>query len=744
MKLGQFFQKVAGGAMILAALSCPVFTSCYDDTALNEAINDVKQEVEAIKGSLAALENAAKAGLTIEEYKSIEGGYELTFSNGEKINIYNGAKGEQGEKGDKGDKGDTGATGPQGPVGETGATGATGPQGPAGETGATGPQGPQGETGPQGPQGENGEDGKDGDAFFESVALSEDGAYLVITLVGGTVYEIPMGSDFNLLFVLDDANVSPGKVVEVPYKIVGAAESDEVAVRILAASNCTAEVLSAKGVVAITPEVGAGYVDLYALNNTTGELKAKTISFNGYIFEVAVSTYYVSPAGGEVEIPVTTSIDYELEIDGAWLTYVETKAVREETIILTAEPNVTEATYTATVTMKSNDGRVLAEFDVVQKNYDPELLNEYMQSYAYYSQPYSGELTVELSDDYSKGTYKVSGFLPYPSYDGTVKSYTMYADFAGTTLTLHAAGSVSGYYGNIEKDMELNVSEDYIITSQSDIKIGYNTLTGFKAFIPQGPAVLTEAEEAVCGFYNETFTYKSTYGSATATSSEKGMHISASDEASYGRLKVVCMTYSTDWGSYAMTCYADLSEDGKKLVLHSEGVNHSQYGPGDADCTLAVGDDGTLSCDALTFGSQSYTITGYTASPVVEENVGGDETADASLLKYKGTYTQSMSMWGMDDVSTMTVSVSGDKLILEGFVAVSFMSHSGGTYEATLSEDGTVLTLTEEVSPCYGSDGSLIGATLNVSETGGKFTLSSERLVLSSQDEVTNYSAVQQ
>ena len=76
--------------MILAALSCPVFTSCYDDTALNEAINDVKQEVEAIKGSLAALENAAKAGLTIEEYKSIEGGYELTFSNGEKINIYSG------------------------------------------------------------------------------------------------------------------------------------------------------------------------------------------------------------------------------------------------------------------------------------------------------------------------------------------------------------------------------------------------------------------------------------------------------------------------------------------------------------------------------------------------------------------------------------------------------------------------------------------------------------------------------
>ncbi len=709
--------------LIGLAAAALLFAGCTKD--LEQRVDQLETDVEQLQSGLDALKKAVEDKLTVEDYTQIEGGYELIMSNGTKLYLYNGADGA------KGDKGDTGA---QGEKGDKGDTGAQGEKGDKGDTGAQGEKGDKGDTGAQG------EKGEDGDAFFKSVELSEDGTYLVITLVDGTVYNLPMGG-FNLVITLENTQIEAGQTVKATYSIVGAAETDEVVVRVLNTSNCVAQVMPEEKTISITPELGAGYVDLYAINNTTGELKAKTVSFDGYAFSVASTVYYLSPAGGDVEVPVTTSIDYEVVVDASWLKYSETKAVREETIVLHAEENTGANDLKATVKLVAGE-KVLASFDVTQKNYNPGLLNKYTQTYAYYGQPYSGELIVELSDDYSKGTYKVSGFLPYLNYDNTVKSYTMYADFTGTTLTLYAAGAVSGYYGKVEKDIALNVSEDYVITSQSDIKVGYYSLTDFKALVPQGPAVLTEAEEAVCGFYNETYTYASTYGTPSNVSNENGMHIYASDEAAYGQLKVVCMTYSpSSYGTYSMTCYADLSEDGKELILHSKGVVHAQFSTADTDYTLVIGENGALSCESLTFNSEYTNITGYTASPVVE-NVGGDEPGDASLSKFEGTYAQTCNIWNMNDSTTMTVSVSGDKLVLTGFLALSFMSDPGGTYEATLSEDGTVLTLTNELSASYFN--SVVGVELSVSETGGKITLSSASFAVSSNDTITNYSAVQQ
>ena len=221
-----------------------------------------------------------------------------------------------------------------------------------GDKGETGAQGPQGEQGPAGPQGPQGEKGETGDAFFKSVEVVE--GHLVITLIDGTVYELLLAGGFNVVFDTPDYEVEVGQSVKVPYTIIGALESDNVVVRILSASNCEAEVLPAEKAISVTPSFGTGYVDVYAINNTTGEIKAKTLSFDGYEFSVGASTYYVSPAGGNVEVPVTTSIDYEIEIDGAWLAYAETKAVREETVVLAASSaNTTSYDNTATVTLKA-------------------------------------------------------------------------------------------------------------------------------------------------------------------------------------------------------------------------------------------------------------------------------------------------------------------------------------------------------------------------------------------------------
>jgi hypothetical protein len=255
---------------IFLAIAAAVLMMVGCTQELEERVDRLEQNVTELKSGLEALKAAVEQKLTVTDYNQIEGGYELLMSDGTKLYIYNGADGA------KGDKGDTGAQGPQGPQGE------------------------KGDTGAQGPQGEK------GDAFFQSVEVVD--GYLVITLVDGTVFELPLADKFNILFTLSETKVVAGETVEVPYTVVGAAESDEVVVRVLSSSNCQAAVVPAKNVVAITPEIGEGYVDIYAINNTTGELKAKTISFNGdEYFVVAATVFYVSPAGGDVEVPVTTS-----------------------------------------------------------------------------------------------------------------------------------------------------------------------------------------------------------------------------------------------------------------------------------------------------------------------------------------------------------------------------------------------------------------------------------------------------
>ena len=179
----KFVRVMLFGALTLATVT---YVGCKD---YDDDIDNLQTQIDANAAGLAELQAKVNAGNWVTDVKTITGGFEITFNNGNKYSIVNGKDGSVvkiGANGNwfidnvdtgkpaRGEKGETGATGPQGPQGETGATGpqgpqgetgATGPQGPQGETGATGPQGPQGETGatgPQGPQGETGATGPQG------------------------------------------------------------------------------------------------------------------------------------------------------------------------------------------------------------------------------------------------------------------------------------------------------------------------------------------------------------------------------------------------------------------------------------------------------------------------------------------------------------------------------------------------------------------------------------------------------
>ena len=608
--------------MVALAMATPLFTSCYDDSALNEKLEGIQTEVDKLKSDLDALQAAVDNNLSVVDYKQIEGGYELTMSDGSTITILNG---------------------------KDGAAGAAGKDG------------------------KDGEKGDKGDAFFTSVELSKDGLYLVITLVDGTVYNLAMGG-FNLVFEAPEALVEEGVAVKVPYAIVGAAETDEVFVRILASSNCTAEVLAAEKAVSVTPALGAGYVDVYALNNTTGELKAKTIAFNGYSFSVEATEFAASPLGGSVEVPVSTSVDYEVEIDGAWLKYVETKAVRNETLVFSAEAeNTTGVVLKATVTLKEKEtGKLLASFSVSQNPFFEELLGEYIESYSYHSQPTNGTLKIERSDDPSKGTYKV-----------TICGTTFYADYE--------AGKLNFYDGKYTRT--LTVAEDFSRFEVKDLSIGYSTYSDYVAFPALGAPELTEAELALVGTYNESWTH-SKHAPAT-----NGMVISASEEASFGRLYVKFLV-TEDGSAYAG--YATLEES--VLTVQIGGQSHPKFGTQwnpDVKLALTVNTDGTLTMP--TWKDVSYNdLSNYVATKVVESE-GGDEgevTDDPIAGTWDVTYESTDNLYsdnGTWTSQTGTIEISGAEgnYTITNFLGKS-VSWALTQSENTLSysKDGLNLTLT--------------------------------------------------
>lgn len=97
--------------MILAALACPVFTSCYDDSALNEKIEEIGENVLDLDARLKALETKLNTELqalqTLLESKiatlegkvdelititscdqKTDGSYEITLSDGKKFTVY--------------------------------------------------------------------------------------------------------------------------------------------------------------------------------------------------------------------------------------------------------------------------------------------------------------------------------------------------------------------------------------------------------------------------------------------------------------------------------------------------------------------------------------------------------------------------------------------------------------------------------------------------------------------------------
>lgn len=385
---------------------------------LEQAVKDLNAETTSIQ---TLLNGTTKLVADVTETAN---GYKISFTDGTSATI-TGAKGEKGDKGDKGDQGEKGEQGAAGAdavipqigiaAGEDGVlywtldgkfitledgsyVPARGEKGEQGEQGAPGAPGADGAvvtpsfaidenghlimtigdtktdlgdvTGEDGAQGATGETGATGDSWFSGVEVNDDNVVITLNDEAGTEIVLPVYSEFGL--TVFPKPIALGGTSELGYAVTG---TEDYVVRAYASEDWKAVVDAKKSLVNVTASEDqelyrAGWVDVYAIDNVTGKVAARSVVFSNDGTTLEVSENVIVPAAGIAALDVAVSTDYVYDVkvaeDATWLKYVKTKAVRNETLEFSAEANKTGANRTATVEL-TVDGVVKATITFEQR-----------------------------------------------------------------------------------------------------------------------------------------------------------------------------------------------------------------------------------------------------------------------------------------------------------------------------------------------------------------------------------------
>ena len=368
-------------ALMLAIAAAVACQPEYDDSALNNRIDEIEGRVDALAEDVATLQlnvdamtslaNALKNGLYITAVTPIENGYTITFSDNSVISILNG---EDGAKGEKGETGETGATG---------ATGATG-QTPTIEVKEV-----EGElywyingvkTAPvyEDTPVFTSQDGKlyvqypgseelveigelVGKSLFDEVIVGEDSIEFV--LIGGGSFEVPFAEKF-ALEINTTVGLENGQTeVEIPYIVKGATETTVVDV---IAFGCEAVVED--GVIAVSGITEGAQLLVFA-DNGEGKSSIKKIVFDAEKYSVETVDEVIPAEGGQVVVKGVSNVPFEVVIpaEASWLTLVETKAA-DFALTFAAEANEVEEAREARVALVRAGTEVeLLSFTIAQE-----------------------------------------------------------------------------------------------------------------------------------------------------------------------------------------------------------------------------------------------------------------------------------------------------------------------------------------------------------------------------------------
>ena len=322
-----------------------------------------------------------------------------------------GAPGKDGEDGKDGQDGAPGKDGEDGTPGKDGEDGKDGQNGAPGKDGIT-PQlkiendywyvsydngvtwkqlgkavGEDGDDGLPGQNGTPGKDGQDGDSFFQSVTVADTS--VVIILKNGTTFEVPRVSD-NLVVIFDDYDeltLLAGNSMTLDFSVNGA--MGEVAVECVCDNGWEAEVSinAGRGTMTVTaPESGCNGKVVLFVNDAAGRMVMKSLRFTGKeraMLTITTNAFVMDSDGGEIKIPVVTNILYDVVIpsDITWIAHTATKAVREETIVLSISANTKRSPRETEIQLIGHDGNLNHVISIHQEAYIPVLPLDYIDEY---------------------------------------------------------------------------------------------------------------------------------------------------------------------------------------------------------------------------------------------------------------------------------------------------------------------------------------------------------------------------
>ena len=447
---------------------------------LNKDVKDLKSLIEALQ------DNVFVTGVTeIKEGDTVIG-YTISLSKGQAITIYHGNDGKDGQNGKDGAAPEIGVILENGvyywAVNGEAVTDADGNRIPVNS-----------ESGSPQFKYENGQwwisvDGKQWSSLASSAGASGsctfsnvkyDDATVTFVLADGTEIVLPREVAFSLNIERSQVVVSPGETVRIAYTITGATETTTVYAMADGgyAAKVEASGISA-GVIAITTPDPLTDGKVVVLAGDSHNAALATISFAEGIVNVDQNEFKVGQEGGNIEIPVSTNCDYEVSIDGnaSWLTYVQTKTMRNEIIVLEAAANNSYARKTD-VTLKSGE-KVWCTFTVAQEGTSAgslsaeDLVGNWTVTYTSAANvELSFTMPVEASDDASKGNLLLRRWFNQSKASHEEKIYATF-DASAMTLSIADGQSISSSYNDPgrAKDKDGNWLDPIVFTVSADGK----------------------------------------------------------------------------------------------------------------------------------------------------------------------------------------------------------------------------------------------------------------------------------
>ena len=489
--------------------------------------------------------------------------------------------------------------------------------------------------GADGDKGDKGETGPQGDSWFEDVTVDEEAGTVTISIAGSEhdlvlPFNAAAADEFALNLQLPEStDVLLGGTIELSYTIAGC-PADAAAVFVQTPEDWTAVLDETNRKITLTVGEKSGRVVVYAINNETGEIKAKFVNYDPsdmVVLGITEDKYYFTPKGGTFTIPVSTGINYDIQYS-AWLEVtkkVVTKGVQHTELVVEAKENATSNSRTGDLTLMTREGEPLFTMNFEQKNYLPALIFDENGDPVKWQETFDlkvgetttakkNDITIELSDDFSKGTYLIKNmFIADEFYDEDGRRVSneganYYADEENGVLTVYR-GSQKSY--SFDSDIALAIDLSAMTLTGPAIIDCYNyNRTKSMQILDYKIAVKSEAgsDNPLAGTWKESFSYSDWSGTTNYTNDQVLIEIGADGSATISNM-FRTMMYST---AYSGTYTGTVSSDGRSISIPEEsyGPNtHGMLGPVPAMTLTLSADNQTLVCSAVPSGVTNYTLT---------------------------------------------------------------------------------------------------------------------------------------